>query len=441
MVSGIKTGRVGATEIIYPMRDKKKQKGPRVEAFACGGGIIDTGDRADIVAQFRDVWHMGCRMRGDNLLYKYMLSWSRNELPPDDPRSIEKALAMGERIMEQMCPDRQWILVIQKDGKSGLIHAHGISNALHNDGKPAHGRETDYRALRRLADKTLEEYGIELDLGENHKKKEAKLKRRRDYMRKRHGYSWTEFLESRIEKAISETTKKSDFESKLKEYGVSVVTKSRGGWTYRLEDSPDGEYIGKSAKYDQLMGDYSTKSINAQIDANYQQMKEAEKASGYSWLDDLKGKIKLAILDTTRKADFEDSLRHRGVSVVDKTRKGWTYRLDAAKDKKYNGRIASYEALGAEFTNHIINLMIDMNYSSGGMQMFDLEAEMWMALRDERAKADEEAFEKELAKYLAEKEAEEKAGKGEADRGTEAEKRLGTDGSGYGSGTESQMEY
>ena len=45
MVSGIKTGRVGATEIIYPMRDKKKQKGPRVEAFACGGGIIDTGER------------------------------------------------------------------------------------------------------------------------------------------------------------------------------------------------------------------------------------------------------------------------------------------------------------------------------------------------------------------------------------------------------------
>ena len=61
--------------------------------------------------------------------------------------------------------------------------------------------------------------------------------------------------------------------------------------------------------------------------------------------------------------------------------------------------------------------------------------------KEDAAKADEEAFEKELAKYLAEKEAEEKAGKGEVDRGAEAEKRLGTDGSGYGSGTESQMEY
>ena len=277
MVTGIKTGKRGASEIMYPMTNKKGQKSPRIEAMCVGGGLIDCGYKKGIVRQFQTVWQAGHRGVGDNLLYKYMLSWSRNELDPDDPASIDKALEMGREIMENLCHDRQWILVIQKDGRSGLVHGHGMSNALHNDLRAACGRETSYSVLRDVADKTLQRHGIEVDLGKNHKKRDKKLKRHRDHAKRTDGYSWTEYMEQTIDNVIEKTTRKGDFEPNLNRAGISITRKDKSGWTFKLDRSPDGKYDGKTIVYTRFKKDFSNKNINRRIDENYAKLREKQK--------------------------------------------------------------------------------------------------------------------------------------------------------------------
>ena len=276
MVSGIKAGTRGSADIIYPMTDKRFQKGVRIEGFSCGGGIFDTGNRKGILKQFKSIWQAGHRGPGDNLTYKYLFSFSKNELDPDDPRSVDKAVAIVSEIMENLCKNRQWVLVVHKDGKSGLIHVHCITNALHNDLKAAHGRETSYSVIRSVADKTLQKHGIDVDLGENHTKRDKKLQRR-EHTKQKDKFSWTEYMETMIDKAIDKTTKKSDLDKNLKEVGIGIVEKNRSGWTYRLEKCPETKFEGKTMVYSKFKKDFSNKNINKRVDENYEKLREEQR--------------------------------------------------------------------------------------------------------------------------------------------------------------------
>ena len=99
MYTGVQSSRNGYRSISYPMTDKEDQKIERIAGFACGGGILDTGSAESIRKQFARVWLRGGRRVGDIQGYNFLMSFSRQELGPEDPESVMKAEEIGMAVM------------------------------------------------------------------------------------------------------------------------------------------------------------------------------------------------------------------------------------------------------------------------------------------------------------------------------------------------------
>ena len=265
--------------IQYPLTDKAQQKEARIGGLLCGGGIIDTGNKAGIVKQFNHTLALGGRSYRKKLNGEYPIqgiirtfSFSRNEISPDDPEWIEKAFRVVEATMDNIAPDCQYIAVAQKDGKSGLVHVHTVQNVLHTSTlKAVSGRETNYDIFRKQTEHFMRAQGIELDAGKDHsKRKKSAAAKRQQHAKQTDGYSWMQDLEGRICAAAADTTATGDFEENLHFHGVSVSRKTKSGWTFVLSESKDEKCIGKKAAYDRFSTDFSMASLNKQFKANYQ---------------------------------------------------------------------------------------------------------------------------------------------------------------------------
>lgn len=272
--------------IRYPLTRKAKQKGVRVAGLLCGGGIIDTGKKASIVKQFNYILNLGCRRHRQDINGDYPIqgiirtfSFSENEISPDDPEWVEKALNVVQATMENIAPDCQYIAVAQKDGKAGLVHVHVVQSILHTSTlKAVSGRETNYSIFRHQTERVMRKMGIELDAGKDHsKRKKSAAKKRQQHAQEKDGYSWMTDLENRISAAAAVTTSTGDFENNLLQRGVSVSRKTKSGWTFVLSSSPDGKSVGKKAAYDRFSVDFSMATLNKQFKANYQAVKKAER--------------------------------------------------------------------------------------------------------------------------------------------------------------------
>ena len=265
--------------IRYPMTEKADQKDERIAGFLCGGGIIDTGSKEGIAKQFLYILDLGGRKFRKNINGDYpiqgiirTLSFSENEISPDDPEWVEKALNVTKSVMDNIAPDCQYIAVAQKDGKAGLVHVHVVQSVLHKSTlKAVSGRETSYDIFRKKTEEVMEKQGIELDAGKNHSKRNKSLaKKRQEHAKEKTGYSWMIDLEKRISTAVSETTSTGDFQARLYANGVSVSRKTKRGWTFVLDKSSEGRWIGKKAVYDRFESDFSMPTLNRIFKENYQ---------------------------------------------------------------------------------------------------------------------------------------------------------------------------
>ena len=278
MYTGIKSSTKGFRDIKYPLEDKRDQERERVAGFACGGGVIDTLNTKGLRKQFKYVWDKGNRPEGTIQAYKYLMSFSKNELNPDDPASAERALEIAREVMEKQSPGHQWIAVAQKDGRGGCLHVHIVMNSLNMETlKAARGRQTDYRAFRRDVERCMQQHGIEIDAGKSHKKRERKAEKRKEISKEKEGYSWMEDLENRVKIAVAKTTKSSDFEDNLAWQGVGVSRKTKKGWTFVLERCDYEEYVGKKASYDRFESDFRIASLRKRFDENYKNMQSHQK--------------------------------------------------------------------------------------------------------------------------------------------------------------------
>lgn len=278
MHTWLKSTRNIARSIRYPLTEKTQQKDVRIGGLLCGGGVIDTGDKAGIVKQFNYVLALGGRRYRKELDGEYPIqgiirtfSFSKNEISPDDPEWIAKALRVVHATMENIAPDCQYIGVAQKDGKSGLVHVHVVQNVLHTSTlKAMSGRETSYDIFRKQTEHFMRMQGIAPDAGKDHSKrsKSAAIKRQQ-HAKQKEGYSWMEDLESRICAAASVTTAIGDFEYNLQKQGVSVARKTRSGWTFVLAECKEEKCIGKKAAYDRFECDFSMANLNKQFKENY----------------------------------------------------------------------------------------------------------------------------------------------------------------------------
>ena len=253
---------------------------------------------------FESVWKHARNNHSCQML-RLIVSYSRNELDPDNPADILRADAIGQRIAKENYPNRQAVVFTQIDGKSGLIHTHILISDVELETYKACDNilyKSDYVAD--MVDKVIESEGITLDYGQGMDKDAWKahkkgIKNRDTYKesnaRAKGQYVWKDDLKARISSCMASCNSESQFIDDMKKNGVLVeihgakTTKKKDGtiinrdkyYTYTLTDTskfPDGQKVPerRKARSNKLGTDYDVKTIIATLQRNKEQEEQAK---------------------------------------------------------------------------------------------------------------------------------------------------------------------
>lgn len=223
----------GAAAIEYALggSDNKGHNGNETRNVIITGVNLDCSDPTTVTSQMQPFWDMAS-WRNRNRIQRITISFSKNELDPDDPNSYVKAAMIAEEYAIRNFPDRQTLICIQNDGVGGCVHAHVfVSNVSMYSHKGFTDEQTKWANVVRTVDAVAEEF-IELDQSYDdvfdeygHRKVVAKDKVNRTVRVKRQqneaaiangetenlNYIWTDDLKDRIKLAMSEV----EFEEEL----------------------------------------------------------------------------------------------------------------------------------------------------------------------------------------------------------------------------------
>lgn len=83
---------------------------------------------------------------------------------------------------------------------------------------------------------------------------------------------------------------------------------------------------------------------------------------GYSWTEDLAGRIRTALASATSFTDLENRLGKQGVTISRKTKSNWTFVLKDAKEEKYSGRKSRGDKLDPLFLPQQMRKTMEANY-------------------------------------------------------------------------------
>lgn len=83
---------------------------------------------------------------------------------------------------------------------------------------------------------------------------------------------------------------------------------------------------------------------------------------GYSWIEDLAGRIRLVLQRVIRFDELEEELSEEGVVVLRKTKSNWTFALMTAPLEQYIGKKARGSRMDEAFTPSRMRQTIDQNY-------------------------------------------------------------------------------
>lgn len=198
---------------------------------------MSPGDVSSYYAQMSAHW----RHRSSKCVYDMnhiILSFSRNELDPDDPNSILIAGQIGKEFHEKVYPGHQAIIGVQTDGKSGLVHVHigeSCTNMFTHRGCTK--EQTWDCHLRREMDAIIEKY-MDIDHGVKggSKNKQSVIEKRT-----RGEYVWKDDVVERIKETQAEATDLDDFLARLPAHGLkgeAKHSKKYGDYiTYELIDT------------------------------------------------------------------------------------------------------------------------------------------------------------------------------------------------------------
>ncbi|WP_181158503.1 relaxase/mobilization nuclease domain-containing protein [Leucobacter massiliensis] len=99
---------------------------PRAVYVGGVGGIIPAVAPGQFAAIRRRFGNEGAKRQG---IMGY-ISFSREELDPDDPDAGLKALRIGQRLVNKQYPGHPALLAVQRDGVGGLWHVHFLVSAV-----------------------------------------------------------------------------------------------------------------------------------------------------------------------------------------------------------------------------------------------------------------------------------------------------------------------
>ena len=211
--------------------------------------------------------------------FHLIVSFSDSEFPPDgdQKKEAEQAAKLTKGFLkEQLPPDSQYLMAVQRDGKGHKLHVHVALNSVQINGKVIrrqylHQRDWDYvtkdgkhihePGLASNLDKYLEDNFQRVTGREFHAvvpSTENRVHSAEEQIVARGGYDWHQDLKNRIYSAFSDPNvhNLNDFKAACAKRGVTVTEKRRGtgqkdasghkiyktGYTYELT----GEDVYKS---------------------------------------------------------------------------------------------------------------------------------------------------------------------------------------------------
>lgn len=284
----ISSTRDGAGAIDYALGDGAGHNGNSIRNQYISGVNLFPPESESYKNQMARYWRQASA-KNKVQVRRIVISFSRDELDPDDPKSILTAAQICNDFTTENYPGRQALVCIQTDGKGGLVHGHILINnvsmmegtvpdAMVRDHKNDKGKwvyrtedvnvpagrgcidaQTNHNFVEQRARAVAERY-IDLYSGRQNPEHVTQTERAKRASGK---YVLKDDLRERIAAAQAESVSLDDFKLKLKVHGVEIkregTSKKHGAYfTYTLIDDsnvPDGEKITSREARSYKLGD------------------------------------------------------------------------------------------------------------------------------------------------------------------------------------------
>ena len=199
----------------------------------------------DYADQMTPLWK---RVRANHTtqVRRIIISFSKNELDPENAADIETANTIVKEFIKTYYPDRQAVLFYQNDGTGGCLHCHAIVNDVSlTDHKACTRTQGHYTYVRKGIDNVAAKY-ITLDDGGKSASRQTHTERAkaekaavimegypelqdealRRVLMKEKAYSYKEDMKQRIHEAALSSTDEDTFFDELKARGISAIKKT-----------------------------------------------------------------------------------------------------------------------------------------------------------------------------------------------------------------------
>ncbi len=231
--------------------------------------------------QMEKYWNLASAKHTIQIL-QLILSYSKKELHPENDDDLEKALDMALDMVKEHYPDRQALIFVQTDGKSGHVHTHILVNDVSMTDHRGCAQEQRYHPqVARWNDEITSRY-TQLDTGRSEPDKVPTWQRVR---RDKGEYVYQDDIKSRVRAAMDGASSEADFKRRLADAGVTYEAKASkkygGYYVYDMDKAalPEGVSVPgrerlKARSY-KLGADYGPEAVQAAVAAQ-----KAGKASG-----------------------------------------------------------------------------------------------------------------------------------------------------------------
>lgn len=243
----------------------------------------------DAKFQMRDLQYQFEKEKGFIQGYTFVQSFSLEDFPnKNDKESLELANKITLETLTALDPNTQTLVITHNDGDSGLIHCHGIQNAVQLDGK-SRRRNTNFQTVAKKSDEICRKYGLSvLDNYKEHIKENGERvtfidttesqPKSHHWINKRNEQTDYERLQEKINDIKKTATNKDEFKTLMYEvHNVDVNFRVRSGKdtvSYKMLDNDisdkmkrriSGKKLGEIYDYDTLEKSFIENHNNLKI--------------------------------------------------------------------------------------------------------------------------------------------------------------------------------
>lgn len=275
----------------------------------------------DAKFQMRDLQFQFGKEKGFIQGYTFVQSFSLNDFPnKNDKENLELANKITLETLKALDPNTQTLVVTHNDGESGLIHCHGIQNAVQLDGK-SRRRNMNFQTVAKKSDEICLKHGLSvLDNYKEYQKENGEITTYIDtnssqpkshhWIQKRNKRTDYEILQNKINDVKSTATSKEEFQTLMFEvHNVDVNFRVRGGKntvSYKMLDDDVSKKMKHRISGKKLGNSYDFESLNQCFSNNLDELQKRNENSLNSLLETM---------------NIKDNESQQNFSVIDKLAK------------------------------------------------------------------------------------------------------------------------